>query len=80
MTDGIGRAARFDLVLALSGGNALGAFEAGAYQALHETDLLPDWIVGTSIGAINGALIVGSASATGSIRCALLATGRHKSG
>jgi NTE family protein len=50
----------FDIVLALSGGNALGAFEAGAYQALHEHDLLPDWIVGASIGAINGALIAGS--------------------
>lgn len=50
----------YDLVLVLSGGNALGAFEAGAYQALHEQDLQPDWIVGTSIGAINGAIIAGS--------------------
>jgi NTE family protein len=50
----------FDIVLALSGGNALGAFEAGVYQALHEHDLQPDWIVGASIGAINGALIAGS--------------------
>jgi NTE family protein len=51
----------FDLVLVLSGGNALGAFEAGVYQALHDHDLLPDWIVGASIGAINGAIIAGSA-------------------
>lgn len=51
----------FDMVLVLSGGNALGAFEAGVYQALHEHDLAPDWIVGASIGAINGALIAGSA-------------------
>lgn len=51
----------FDLVLALSGGNALGAFQAGVYQALHEADLLPDWVLGASIGAINGALIAGSA-------------------
>jgi NTE family protein len=50
----------FDLVLALGGGNALGAFQAGAYQALHEHELMPRWIVGASIGAINGAMIAGS--------------------
>ena len=61
MTEGGGPLRDYDIVLALSGGNALGAFEAGAYQALHEHDLLPDWIVGASIGAINGALIAGSA-------------------
>jgi NTE family protein len=60
MSEGPARRRDYDLVLALSGGNALGAFEAGAYQALHEHDLLPDWIVGASIGAINGALIAGS--------------------
>ncbi|KQS03640.1 hypothetical protein ASG11_04765 [Sphingomonas sp. Leaf357] len=63
MTNGMGPQRDFDVVLALSGGNALGAFEAGAYQALHEHDLFPDWIVGASIGAINGALIAGSAMA-----------------
>lgn len=52
----------FDFVLVLGGGNALGAFEAGVYEALHERDLQPDWIVGASIGAINGALILGSAA------------------
>ncbi|MBB5712306.1 patatin-like phospholipase family protein [Sphingomonas xinjiangensis] len=51
----------FGIVLVLSGGNALGAFEAGVYETLHEHGLEPDWIVGASIGAINGALIVGSA-------------------
>ena len=51
----------FDLVLVLGGGNALGAFEAGVYHALHDAGLLPDWIVGTSIGAINGAIIAGTA-------------------
>jgi NTE family protein len=47
-------------VLVLAGGNALGAFQAGAYQALYENGVLPDWIVGASIGAVNGALIVGN--------------------
>jgi NTE family protein len=49
------------LTLALAGGNALGAYQAGAYQALHERGLRPDWIAGASIGAINGAIIAGNA-------------------
>jgi NTE family protein len=49
------------IVLVLQGGGALGAYQAGVYQALHEHGLVPDWIVGTSIGAINAALIAGNA-------------------
>jgi NTE family protein len=56
-----GAVRNFDVVLVLSGGNALGAFEAGVYEALHEHDLQPDWVIGASIGAINAALIAGSA-------------------
>ena len=48
------------VVLVLQGGGALGAYQAGVYEALHEADIEPDWVVGTSIGAINGALIVGN--------------------
>ncbi|MBZ2207025.1 patatin-like phospholipase family protein [Massilia soli] len=48
------------IVLVLQGGGALGAYQAGVYQALHEHGLAPDWIVGTSIGAINAALIAGN--------------------
>lgn len=48
------------IVLVLQGGGALGAYQAGVYQALHEHDLAPDWIVGTSIGAVNAALIAGN--------------------
>jgi NTE family protein len=47
-------------VLVLQGGGALGAYQAGVYQALHEHELAPDWVVGTSIGAINAALIAGN--------------------
>ena len=47
-------------VLVLQGGGALGAFQAGVYQALHERGLEPDWIIGTSIGAINASLIAGN--------------------
>ncbi|WP_229473914.1 patatin-like phospholipase family protein [Pseudoduganella lurida] len=48
------------IVLVLQGGGALGAYQAGVYQALHEHGLAPDWVVGTSIGAINGALLAGN--------------------
>lgn len=47
-------------VLVLQGGGALGAYQIGVYQALHEAGVEPDWVVGTSIGAINAALIAGS--------------------
>lgn len=56
---GPGAPARFALVLA--GGVALGAYEAGAYAALHARGLYPDWIAGSSTGAVNGAIIAGSA-------------------
>jgi NTE family protein len=49
------------VALVLQGGGALGAYQAGVYQALHEHGLTPEWIVGTSIGAINAALIAGNA-------------------
>ena len=48
------------IALVLQGGGALGAYQAGIYQALDEHDLLPDWVIGTSIGAINAALIAGN--------------------
>src|SRR6266446_57735 len=48
------------IVLVLQGGGALGAFQAGVYQALHERGVEPDWIIGTSIGAINASLIAGN--------------------
>jgi NTE family protein len=48
------------VVLVLQGGGALGAYQVGVYQAMHEAGIEPNWIVGTSIGAINGALIAGN--------------------
>lgn len=49
-----------DTVLILQGGGALGAYQAGVYQQLHEAKTPLDWIIGTSIGAINSALIAGN--------------------
>jgi NTE family protein len=48
------------VALVLQGGGALGAYHIGAYQALEEFDMRPDWVAGISIGAINSAVIVGT--------------------
>lgn len=47
-------------VLVFQGGGALGAYQAGAYEALHEAGIRPDWLAGISIGSINSAIIAGS--------------------
>ena len=51
---------RREIGLVLQGGGALGAYQAGVYQALHEAGLEPDWVAGVSIGGINAALIAGN--------------------
>ncbi len=48
------------VVLVLQGGGALGAYQVGVYEALHDAGIEPDWVIGTSIGAINAALIAGN--------------------
>jgi NTE family protein len=47
-------------VLVLQGGGALGAYQVGVFEALHEAGIEPDWVIGTSIGAINASIIAGS--------------------
>jgi NTE family protein len=49
------------IALVLQGGGALGAYQAGVYDALAEAGLQPDWVAGISIGAINTAIIAGNA-------------------
>jgi NTE family protein len=56
------RTVKEQVVLVLQGGGALGAYQAGVYQALMEGGIEPDWVIGTSIGAINGAIIAGNES------------------
>jgi NTE family protein len=48
------------VALVLQGGGALGAYQAGVYEALAEVGIHPDWIAGISIGAINAAIIAGN--------------------
>ena len=56
----VGRPSFECIALLLQGGGALGAYQAGVYEALAQADVLPDWIAGISIGAINSALIAGN--------------------
>jgi len=47
--------------LVLQGGGALGSYQAGVYEALDHAGIMPDWVAGISIGAINAAIIAGNA-------------------
>lgn len=49
------------IALVLQGGGALGAYQCGVYEGLHEAGVRPNWLLGTSIGAINAALVAGNA-------------------
>jgi NTE family protein len=57
----VSKAGKSKIALALAGGNALGAYAAGAYEAMHARGYLPDVIAGASIGAVTGAIIAGNA-------------------
>lgn len=48
-------------VFVLQGGGALGSYQAGAFEALTECGIEPDWIAGISIGAINASIMAGNA-------------------
>ena len=49
-----------ECILVLQGGGALGAYQAGVFEALATMHHTPDWVAGISIGAINAALIAGN--------------------
>jgi NTE family protein len=55
------RAANEENILVLQGGGALGAYQAGVFEALNESTPELAWVAGISIGAINAALIAGNA-------------------
>jgi NTE family protein len=62
MTSGQAIEAKYqEKVLLLQGGGALGAYQAGAYEALDAGNHTPTWVVGVSIGAINASIIAGNA-------------------
>ncbi|HVO04082.1 MAG TPA: patatin-like phospholipase family protein [Candidatus Cybelea sp.] len=49
------------VALVLQGGGALGSYQAGVYQGLHEAGIMPNWFAGISIGALNSAILAGNA-------------------
>lgn len=48
------------IALVLQGGGALGAYQAGVFEALHEAGINANFLSGVSIGAINAAIIAGN--------------------
>ena len=63
------------VAFALGGGGVLGAHEVGMLQALFEAGIQPDLVVGTSVGAINGAMVAAEPSAETIARLEQLWTG-----
>jgi NTE family protein len=55
----------YETAFVLGGGGILGAHEVGMLRALAESSIAPDVILGTSVGAINGALFAADPSAEG---------------
>src|SRR5574338_393134 len=51
---------QYETVLVMQGGGSLGAYECGVYKALSRHGIKFDIVAGTSIGAINAAIIAGS--------------------
>jgi len=49
-----------ETVLVMQGGGSLGAYEYGIYKTLEKHNIKLDIVAGTSIGAINAAIIAGS--------------------
>jgi NTE family protein len=64
----------------LGGGGNLGAHEVGMLRALLERGILPDLVVGTSIGAINGAAVAADPTPAAVARLADMWTGMESSG
>lgn len=49
--------AQVETAIVLGGGGVLGAVQVGMLRALIEADVRPDVVVGTSVGALNGAVL-----------------------
>lgn len=64
-----------DVAFALGGGGVLGAHEVGMLQALFEAGVRPDVVVGTSVGAINGAVVAADPTVEATTRLAQLWAG-----
>ena len=52
-----------DVALVLGGGGILGASEVGMLRALVESDVRPDLVLGSIVGAVNGAVFAADPTA-----------------
>ena len=64
----------------LGGGGVLGAAEVGMLRALFERDIAPDLVLGTSVGALNGAMVARDPTLAVIDRMAELWTGAAENG
>ena len=63
---------RHDVAFVLGGGGVLGATEVGMLRALLEAGITPDLVLGTSVGALNGAFMAADPTVEATIRLAEL--------
>ncbi|MHB8961463.1 MAG: patatin-like phospholipase family protein [Candidatus Limnocylindrales bacterium] len=63
---------RHDVAFVLGGGGVLGATEVGMLRALLEAGITPDLVLGTSVGALNGAFLAADPTVEATIRLAEL--------
>ena len=59
-----------DVAFVLGGGGVLGAGEVGMLRALLEAGIAPDLVLGTSVGALNGAFLSAEPTVAATIRLA----------
>jgi NTE family protein len=72
-------AARSKTAFILAGGGSLGAVQVGMLRALLESGIEPDMVVGSSVGAINGAYFAGDPTLEGISRLERLWGGLKRS-
>ena len=63
-----GRGGNDRTAFVLSGGGSLGALQVGMLQALTEAGIRPDFLMGTSVGAVNAAWMAGSPDHEGALK------------
>ena len=63
---------RHDVAFVLGGGGVLGSTEVGMLRALLEAGITPDLVLGTSVGALNGAFLAADPTVEATIRLAEL--------
>ncbi|MEP6753621.1 MAG: patatin-like phospholipase family protein [Candidatus Dormiibacterota bacterium] len=62
----------------LSGGSSLGAIQVGMLHALMEAGIQPDFLIGTSVGAVNAAWLAGQPDLEGALKLATIWSGLRR--